>query len=330
VPLSLSRLPVAARFGVFELGMNHPGEIAPLSRMVRPDVAVITAIEAVHLAFFASTRQIAEAKAEIFQGVEAGGIAILPRDNPHYEQLRDAAHAAGIGRVQSFGNHIEANARLLHCGVDQSGTTVFALIEEREVSYRIGVPGRHWASNSLAVLLAAEALGVDAKIAANALANMAAPKGRGERRSLPWGTGSILVIDESYNASPASMRAAIANLGAAHVEAKGRRIAVLGDMLELGDAAATLHAGLAESLRHWRIDKVFTVGPLMRHLHDALPAACRAGHADSSDLAAQPVAAMARAGDAIMVKGSAGSRMSRVVQTLDALAAPMKPVANGN
>jgi UDP-N-acetylmuramoyl-tripeptide--D-alanyl-D-alanine ligase len=330
VPLSLARMPADVSFGVFELGMNHPGEIRPLSQMVRPQVAIITAVEAVHLAFFASTRQIAEAKAEIFAGVEPGGVVVLPRDNPHYEFLRDSALAAGVTKIRSFGNHITADARLLHGGVDATGTMVFALLGDREIGFRIGIAGRQWAENSLAVLLAIDALGVDPGTATQALASLTAPKGRGERKYLPWGGGMVLMIDESYNASPVSMRASIAMLGTVRPEHGGRRIAVLGDMLELGETAPSLHEGLEKNLRHWAIDRVFVAGPLMRHLYESLPMAMRGGYAVESGELAALVGAAARAGDVIMIKGSAGSRMGRVVQELEAMAAPMRPVANGN
>ena len=327
VPLSLARLPRDAQFAVFELGMNHPGEIIPLTTLVRPHVAIVTTVEAVHMEFFTSTAQIAEAKAEIFEGVEPGGIAVLPRDNRHYAYLRRAAETKGIARFASFGSHIDATARLLDCAVDPAETVVFALIGDQSLSYRVGVPGRQWAMNSLAVLEAAVACGVPLATAAKALSGMQAPKGRGQRRKLAWTGAAIELIDESYNASPVSMRAAIATLAAA-VPAKGaRRIAVLGDMLELGQASAEMHAGLAEAVVERRIDMVFTAGPLMRSLHDALPQALRGAHAASADELAPLLKDAIKGGDVIMVKGSAGSRMGRVVQALsDASALLGQPV----
>ena len=330
VPLSLARLPADARFAIFELGMNHPGEITPLSRLVRPHVAVITTVEAVHMEFFASTLQIAEAKAEIFDGVEAGGIAVLPRDNPHFAVLAARAKAAGIRRIDCFGNHIDSTARLLDCAIDPAATLVFALIGDQAINYRLGVAGRQWAVNSLAVLLAATASGAGLETAASSLATLSAPKGRGQRKLLAWGDGQIEVIDETYNASPVSMKAAIATLGAARPAAGGRRIAVLGDMLELGPAGPVLHGGLATALVEWAVDKVVTAGPLMKNLHDALPADRRAGHAAESNAAAAMVCDLARAGDVVMVKGSAGSRMGRVVTALEQAALPSKPAINGH
>jgi UDP-N-acetylmuramoyl-tripeptide--D-alanyl-D-alanine ligase len=317
VPLSLARLPREARYAVFELGMNHAGEITPLTRLVRPHVAVITAVEATHLEFFASTAEIAAAKAEIFLGVAPDGTAILPRDNRHYAQLEDAARSAGVTRIESFGRHIESTARLLDAAVDPAVTLVFALIGEQPIGYRVGAPGAHWAANSLAVLLAARAAGVPVEVAASALAHMVAPKGRGARQSLPWHGGGIDLIDDSYNASPASMRAAIATLGAARPAKHGRRIAVLGDMLELGAASAELHAGLADAIEQWNIDLVFTAGPTMRHLHEALPESRRGFHATDADAASGPVRDALRAGDVVLVKGSAGSRMGRVVRAIE-------------
>ena len=316
VPLSLARLPQDARFAIFELGMNHPGEIAPLTRMVRPHVAVVTAVEAVHTAFFSGTDQIADAKAEIFLGVEPGGVAVLPRDNPHFDRLAAAARATGIPTILGFGTHIEAEARLLDCGLDPASTAVFALIHDRPIAYRLGVPGRHWATNSLAVLLVIEALGADLDAAAAELKAMAPPKGRGERKRITVNGAGIELVDESYNASPASMRAALATLAVAKPAKGSRRIAVLGDMLELGDEAAALHAGLAETVEHWGIDLVFTAGPLMAHLFERLSPARRGAHAADSEALGPLVKAALAAGDVVMVKGSAGSRMSRVVKLL--------------
>ena len=329
VPLSLARMPAGSGHAVLELGMNHAGEIALLTALVRPDIAIVTTVEAVHLEFFASTREIAEAKAEIFTGVVAGGTAILPRDNPYYGLLRERAEQAGIRNFASFGTHIEAEARLLDFAVVKNQTLVFALVKDKPISYAIGVPGRPWAMNSLAVLLAADAAGVPVAEAAAALAGMRPPKGRGERKTLGWGEGSVTVIDESYNASPVSVRAALATLGSIEPEKGGRRIAVLGDMLELGEQGPALHRGLAEQINQFGIDLVFTAGPLMGSLFDALHGEKKGAHASDSAQLAPMVAARLNAGDVVMVKGSAGSRMGRVVSHLDELATPTAPVANG-
>jgi UDP-N-acetylmuramoyl-tripeptide--D-alanyl-D-alanine ligase len=315
VPLSLARMPADCRFGVFELGMNHAGEITPLTAMVRPHVAMVTTVELVHAGHFASVEDIADAKAEIFAGLEPGGTAVLNRDNRHFRRLANAAKLKGAALL-TFGSHIDADARLLDCAVDPTETAVFALLRDGALSYRIGVPGRHWAMNSLAVLLAAGALGADTEIAARTLADMTPPKGRGERHTVPAPGGTAELIDESYNASPVSMKAAIATLAAAKPGKGGRRIAVLGDMLELGATSAALHAGIAEAVVAWNIDLVHTAGPLSAALRDALPASRRGAHAEDSATLAPLVKADLRAGDVVMVKGSAGSRMGRVVKAL--------------
>ncbi|HTH17473.1 MAG TPA: Mur ligase family protein, partial [Magnetospirillum sp.] len=245
-----------------------------------------------------------------------GGVAVINRDNRHFHRLQDAAKAAKVAKVLSFGSHIEADARLMDCAVEPLETKVFALKKDKALSYRIGVPGLHWAMNSLAVILAVGALGADAEAAARALAGMTPPKGRGERHRVTVPGGTVELIDESYNASPVSMKAAIATLAAAKPGKGGRRIAVLGDMLELGDESPSLHAGLAEAVVAWNLDLVHTAGPLSAHLREALPADKRGLHADNSELLAPLVKADVKAGDVVMVKGSAGSRMGRVVKAL--------------
>lgn len=316
VPLSLARMPRDAAFGVFELGMNHAGELIGLAALVRPHVAVITTVEAVHSAFFASTEAIADAKAEIFTGLEAGGTAVLPRDNRHFRRLAAAAHAAKVAHVRTFGSHIDADARLLDCAVDPDETAVFALLDDHAIAYRVGVSGLHWGMNSLAVLLAAAALGGDGLAASLALAGLRPPKGRGERHVVAWAGGTVEVIDESYNASPVSMKAAIATLAAARPAKGARRIAVLGDMLELGESAPALHAHLVEAVAAWNIDLVCTAGPLMAHLHRALAEDRRGPHTADAAALAQRIRAVVRPGDVVMIKGSAGSRMAVVVKSL--------------
>ena len=315
-PLSLARMPADCTYGVFELGMNHAGEIAPLSRMVRPHVAIITNVEPVHLEFFASLSQIADAKAEIFTGLEPGGVAILNRDNAHFDHLSRAAGAAGVGRVISFGAPPDSQARLIGLAQHPTCNCISADIDGQAVTYKVGAPGRHWAINSLAVLAAVRALGADLGLAALAMADVAAPKGRGERHRVSFGDGSLLIIDESYNASPVAMTAAIETLGAVEVEAMGRRIAVLGDMLELGDTAPELHAALAPDLAAAGVDQIFACGPHMAHLFDALPERMRGAHeAGSADLLAKVTGAV-RPGDTVLVKGSLGQNMAPIVQAL--------------
>lgn len=330
VPLSLARLAADRAFAVLEMGMNHAGEISDLTRLVRPDIAIITAVEAVHLEFFASVEGIAEAKAEIFQGVVAGGVAILPRDNRYFPLLRQRALECGVSRILTFGSHIEADARLLDYAVGTEHTEVMALFGDREIAYSVGAAGKPWASNSLAVLLAADAAGVDLGLAANRLAQMAPPKGRGQRFRLNWGDGAITLIDESYNASPVSMQAAIATLGGITPGRGGRRVAVLGDMLELGAAGPELHQSLALPLQDAKIDLVFTAGPLMQGLWSSLGLHQRGSHAEDSTQLAPILASSLTSGDVVMVKGSAGSRMGLIIQFLQELAVPMAPVVNGH
>jgi UDP-N-acetylmuramoyl-tripeptide--D-alanyl-D-alanine ligase len=316
VPLSLARMPQDAAYGVFELGMNHAGEITPLTKLVRPHVAVITTIEPVHLEYFGSLEAIADAKAEIFLGIEQGGAAVLNRDNAQYARLAAAARAAGVERIVSFGEHPDADARLIKLALQAETSTVRASILGTDVGYKLGTPGRHVAFNSLAVLAAARLLGADLALAALALADLASPAGRGARVMLELPTGSALLIDESYNANPASMRAALALLGQAAVGPRGRRIAVLGDMLELGVDAATLHAELAGPVLEHNVDLVFCAGPLMRALWEALPAEHKGAYAETSAGLEPQVLAAARGGDALMVKGSLGSRMWPIVKAL--------------
>ncbi len=313
VPLTLARMHADTRFGVFEIGMNHAGEITPLVGMVRPHVALITRIAPVHLEHFASVDAIAEAKAEIFSGIVKGGAAILPRDDAQFELLAKRAAASPAGFVLSFGAHEGADARLLSSTPDGEGMRVEAEVLGRKLDYRIGAPGAHHAMNSLALLLAARALGADLEIAAAALAEYAAPVGRGRRETLALADGPCVLIDESYNANPVSMRAALDLLGAAQ---GGRRIAVLGDMLELGPKAREMHAALAEDVERNAVDLVFTAGPLMGELYAALPERARGGHgATSADIEASVVAVL-QPGDVVMIKGSNGSRMGRIVAAL--------------
>jgi UDP-N-acetylmuramoyl-tripeptide--D-alanyl-D-alanine ligase len=316
VPLSLARLPESARFAVFELGMNHAGEIEPLARLVRSHAALITAVEAVHLQFFRTVEEIADAKAEIFRGVEPGGAAVLPRDNPHFERLESAARAAGIKRIVGFGAHEQAEARLIDAAIKPDASTVRARILGDDITYKIGTPGRHLVENSLAVLAAAKLVGADLAQAALALAALQPPPGRGRRIALELPQGAALLIDESYNANPASMRAALEVLGNAPIGSRGRRIAVLGDMLELGAEGARLHRELAPAIEAGRVDIVYCAGPLMRALWDVLPAARRGGYAESAAQLESDVVGALRAGDAVMVKGSNGSRMGGIVKAL--------------
>ena len=317
VPLSLARCPADAKYAVFEIGMNHAGEITPLTRLVRPHVAIVTGIEPVHLEYFGSLEKIADAKAEIFVGVEPGGAVVLNRDNAQYPRLAAAAKAARIERLVSFGEQAAADARLLRVSLHADCSTVEAHILGQTVTYKLGAPGRHLVLNSLAVLAAVSLVGADLALAALALNNLKPASGRGTRTVLTVPGGNALLIDESYNANPASMRAAIALLGQASIGKRGRRVAVLGDMLELGPTAAELHRALADAIETAGIDLVFCSGPLMRALWEALPSRARGGYAETAAGLEPTVLDAIRAGDAVMVKGSLGSKMGPIVRALE-------------
>jgi UDP-N-acetylmuramoyl-tripeptide--D-alanyl-D-alanine ligase len=315
VPLSLARMPRLAVYGIFEIGMNHAGEIGPLTRMVRPDVAVVTSIAPVHLAFFDSVAAIADAKAEIFEGMGEGGFAVLNEDSPHFDRLAVAARHRGIA-VHGFGAAGGPWARLVEYTARGDAGTVVADIGGREVRYEIGVAGRHWAMNTIAVLATVEVLGANLEGAARALTRLTPPKGRGARHTVYTGAGNFLLIDESYNANPASVRAAFETLAAASPEAGGRRIAILGDMRELGEDAAAMHAALADDLIAAKVDLVLTAGAHMAHLHEALPRPLQGQHAaDSAALVPAAVVAVS-AGDVVMVKGSLATGMGCIVEAL--------------
>ena len=317
VPLSLARCPAGVRFAVFEIGMNHAGEIEPLVKMVRPHLAIITTIEPVHLEFFSGLEAIADAKAEIFAGIEPGGAVVLNRDNSQFARLVQRAQERGISRIVSFGADEGADARLLDLSLHATCSAVQASILGHDVTYKLGMPGRHMAINSLAVLAAGSLAGADLALAALSLSSLVPAAGRGVRRMLELGNGQATLIDESYNANPASMAAALNVLGQADVAAQGRRIAVLGDMLELGPAGPELHRCLAEVVKVNRIDLVYCCGPLMRNLWDALSPGKRGFHADNSASLESQVVGAIRAGDAVMVKGSLGSKMKTIVNALE-------------
>jgi len=315
VPLTLARLPADARFGIIEMGMNHAGEIAPLARMARPHAALVTTIAPVHIEHLGSIEAIADAKAEIFLGLEPHGAAVLNRDAPEFERLRKAA-ASRHASVFSFGHGPECDARLLEVEAKDGGSRVKARMSGRDLAFELGAPGAHMAENALGALLAADALGADLEACAAALRGFAPQKGRGERFLLPTPDGPATIIDESYNANPASMRAALALLAAAKPGPKGRRIAVLGDMLELGPRAAAMHAELAVELSASKVDLLFGAGPLTRALFDAAPAPMRAAWTEQSSELTDEVARTLRGGDIAMVKGSNGSRMGPLVAAL--------------
>lgn len=329
LPLSLARMPADTQFGIFEMGMNHAGEIHALSMIAKPDVAIITNVESVHLEFFSSEQAIADAKAEIFAGMTPNGTAILNKDNVHYEYLYKKAVAAGVKNICSFGVHSEAQNRPINIVLNASCSAVTAKIDRTVIDYSIGLPGNHWVQNSIAVLTAVNAVGGDVIMAARIFSTLRPLPGRGARQQISLPDGQFLLIDESYNASPASVRAALRVLGAAKVRNGGRRIAVLGDMLELGADAPRLHADLSKDIIENKIDLVFTAGENMSGLAKKLPKGNIGSCAPDSGTAALAVVASVHAGDVVMVKGSLGSRMAQVVTALQSADVSTKSLANG-
>ncbi|WP_340265497.1 UDP-N-acetylmuramoyl-tripeptide--D-alanyl-D-alanine ligase [Sphingobium mellinum] len=313
VPLSLARMPRDSAFGVFEMGMNHAGELAELTRQVRPHVAIVTAIAPAHIEFFGTEDRIAQAKAEIFEGLEPDGTAIIPYDSPHVAILYEKAeqHAA---RILTFGFDEEADVRARDMvPAANGGTLVTAKLPSAELCFTVGAPGEHWVSNALAVLAAVEALGGDLGAAGLALAEMPGLPGRGERRRVAVAGGEALVIDESYNANPLSMAATLKQLGK---EQAARRIAVLGGMRELGEHSLELHAALAEPIAAANIDYAILVGDEMKPLASAVSGVVAFDHVPDTAAATSLIVREMRAGDAILVKGSNGIGLSRLVAAL--------------
>ena len=315
VPLSLARMPADTAIGVFEMGMNHAGELAHLTRLVRPHVAIVTAIAPAHSAFFASEADIADAKGEIFQGLEPGGTAILPYDSPHRDRLRAAADAHA-GRILTFGHSREADVRVQDVVPLDNGTLVSLILPDAELTFTIAPPGAHWVSNAMAVMAAVWAVGGDLAAAGLAFADMEGLPGRGQRSTVAIGNGTALVIDESYNANPASMRAAIALLAATPPEATGRRIAVLGDMLEMGAFSAKVHEELAGPLLAAGIEHVWLAGAEMAALRDALPDSIAVEYRPTTAELVDHVVKNVRPGDVLMVKSSLGIGFGKIISAL--------------
>lgn len=318
VPLSLALMPAGADYGVFEVGMNHAHEITPLSKMVQPKIAIITTVAAVHTENFANGIEgVADAKSEVFEGLEASSIAIINRDMDQYARVLAHARTKGV-RALTFGEHAQADACMLECLEAANGTRVRARIEGTEYTYTLKDAGKHQAMNALAVLLAVKNLGADVAKAIHALAQIEPVAGRGKREQINVGDpkNPITLIDESYNANPTAMRAAFRVVALIDPGRGGRRIAVLGDMLELGQDSARMHAELAMPLKAANIDLVYTAGPLMRNLHEALPANQRGVHKETSAELAEIVPDVLVPGDVVMIKGSRGSRMDLVVEAL--------------
>ncbi|RJT41769.1 UDP-N-acetylmuramoylalanyl-D-glutamyl-2,6-diaminopimelate--D-alanyl-D-alanine ligase [Mesorhizobium waimense] len=316
VPLTLARMPADCDYAVFEIGMNHPDEIRPLVKMVRPHVAIVTLIAAAHLGFFKNLDEIAKAKAEIFEGLEPDGAALLNRDDGRWKLLDKMAKAAGVEHVFGFGENARSTFRLVKCELHADHSMITARIGGQEVAARVGAPGRHVVQNVLAVLGAAQLVGADIGTVASALANLSAERGRGKRHVLRHPKGQITLIDESYNANPASMEAAMALLNATPVSGEGRRIAVLGDMLELGDHSAKLHAALADLIVGTETRTVFLGGPEMRALADILPDDIETEYRAGAEALKPLLLSVLKPGDVVMIKSSKGIGFSKLVEAL--------------
>ncbi|EHH08393.1 UDP-N-acetylmuramoylalanyl-D-glutamyl-2, 6-diaminopimelate/D-alanyl-D-alanyl ligase, partial [Mesorhizobium amorphae CCNWGS0123] len=316
VPLTLARMPADCDYAVFEIGMNHPDEIRPLVKMVRPHVAIVTLIAAAHLGFFKNLDEIAKAKAEIFEGLEPDGAALLNRDDGRWKLLDKIARAAGVEHVFGFGENARSTFKLVKCELHAGHSMITARIGGQDVAARVGAPGRHMVQNALAVLGAAQLVGADIGTVASALANLSAERGRGKRHVLRHPKGQITLIDESYNANPASMQAAMALLNATPVSGEGRRIAVLGDMLELGDHSEKLHAALADLIVGTETRTVFLGGPEMRALADILPDEIDTEYRAGAEELKPLLLSALKPGDVVMVKSSKGIGFSKLVEAL--------------
>ncbi len=321
MPLTLANLPITSHTAILEMGMNHAGEITPLTTLAKPHAVLITNVEAVHLEFFSGIEGIADAKSEIFNGLGQEGVAILPADSAQLPRLKQNAEKAGVAHVLTFGEQASADFRLLDVTIDRMGTSVEAQIIHTPMSYKVGTYGRHWAVMSLAVLGVVEALGEDLAKAAQALARFRELPGRGAVRPLVIDGKEILLVDDSYNASPVSMQQGLRNLHDLHrlIGGKGRTVAVLGDMLELGEETHALHVSLAGPVREWGIDTVYCAGPRMKHLYDSLPSATQGGWWEKADDMRDSLIASIKSGDTLMVKGSHGSYVYTIAEHILAL-----------
>ena len=312
VPLSLARMPADSRYGIFEMGMSAAGELAALTRLVRPHVAIVTAIAPAHSAYFAGEEQIADAKGEIFEGLEEGGTAIIPFDSPHRDRLIAAARPYAM-RIVTFGRGAGADVWAREAVLTDRGTLVTAVLPDAELTFTIAHPGDHWVSNALALLAAVEAVGGDLAAAGLALADMEGLAGRGRRINIPVGDGEALLIDESYNANPASMAATLGVLGQQKAE---RRIAVLGDMRELGGQSPGFHAALAGPIEAANVEFALLVGPEMKALAFELEGKINFEHVPDAAAALDRLVGLIAPGDAILIKGSNAIGLARVVDAL--------------
>lgn len=318
VPLILANLPLDAEYAVIEMGMNHAGEIAPLSRLARPDVSLITTVEAVHIEYFENIEGIADEKAAIFDGMR-GGVAVLNADNAQFERLKKHAQAKNLDRILPFGTGKSALCRMTRYAIDDTQSVIGAVIAGTPMQYTIGTIGKHWALMSVAVLGIVEALRADIAKAAAALAHFHEPKGRGQIKKLTVKAGNLRLVDDAYNASPVSVKGAIEKLAEIRDAApvRPRTLVVLGDMLELGEHAEDMHVGLVPALVNNQMDLVFAAGKFMEKLYEALPEAMRGAYKPTSRELAPAVVEALRADDLVLVKGSRGSRMDLVVDAIE-------------
>jgi UDP-N-acetylmuramoyl-tripeptide--D-alanyl-D-alanine ligase len=331
VPLSLANLPADADYGVFEIGMNHPGEIVNLTDQVRPHVAIITTIDREHIEFFPNGLDgVADANAEIFLGMDATGAVVLNIDNAYFTRLKAAAEKQGIGHIISFGEDDDADARLEDCTLHSDSSKASADIMGEKAKFKISIPGKHIVMNALGALAVVKAAGGDVQKAIEALKNAEPVSGRGNRHyvTLIEGQPPVTIIDDSYNANPASMLAAFEVFEMTHPQAGGRRIAVLGDMLELGKDGPRLHTELANPLLKAKTELLYCCGPLMEALYQALPEPWQGGHTKDSKELAEKLAAEVKPGDVLLIKGSAGSKMAYIIEALKSLQPPAKSKDN--
>lgn len=317
VPLTLARMPKATDRAVFELGMNHAGEIRDLSAMVRPHVGLITRIAPAHLEHLGTIEAIADAKSELWEGLAEDGVAIYPGDDPLADRIANHAKTSCAAFLLDFGIESRAAIRVLEFETGLTGSRGVVDVMGIRVPFRLAASGAHWAWNAAAVFAAAAASGLDARDVAEALAEVDAERGRGQavQIDLPGG-GAFTLLDDAYNANPVSMAAAISSLGAVQPGEGGRRIAVLGDMLELGPATHELHADLAGPLTEACVDAVYACGSLMRSLHDALPESLRAGYSQDAGEGLQMLKSAIRPGDVVLVKGSNASGLHKIATAL--------------
>lgn len=330
VPLSLANLPEDTDFGIFEMGMNHAGELTVLSAQVKPDIVIITTIEPAHIEHFKTLEAIADAKAEIFTGMDKAGVAILNIDNPHFQRLKNAALKEGVTDIVPFGEDDSAKTRLIDCALHADSSKITAEVDGEKLKYKLNIPGRHIAMNSLAALSAVKAAGGDLQKAAEAISSSEPVEGRGSRIlvTLIDGQPPVTIIDESYNANPGSMLAAFSVFEMTEPVNGGRRIAILGDMLELGKDGPTLHAGLANPLMKAKVDLLFCCGPQMEALYASLPPDWQGAHTKDSREISTLAALAVKPGDVVLIKGSAGSKMGYVVEALKALHIPPQKAPN--